>query len=125
MVIFYQGTVDHARYIDDVPPVALEYGNKTFGEHWIYQQDGAKPHIHHLTQKRCLDNFPSSIDKDHCALNSPDLNPLDYCILGRVCGGYRLALANIERRSHQRIETSSKKIEKMLLFNLVQLGLLI
>lgn len=80
LVIFDQGTVDHARYIDNVLPVALEYGNKTFRKHWIFQQDGAKPHIHHLTQKWCLDNFPSFIDKDHWPPNSPDLNPLDYCI---------------------------------------------
>lgn len=27
-----------------------------------------------------MDNFPSFIDKDHWPPNSPDLNPLDYCI---------------------------------------------
>ena len=80
LLILDQGTVDHARYIDYVIPIALEYGKKTFGEHWIFQQDGAKPHIHHLTQKWCLDNFPSFIDKDHWPPSSPDLNPLDYCI---------------------------------------------
>ncbi|CAF4498878.1 unnamed protein product, partial [Rotaria sp. Silwood2] len=80
LVIFDQGTVDHAQYIDNVLPIVLEYGNKIFGENWIFQQDGARPHIHHLTQKWCLDNFPSFIDKDHWPPNSPDLNPMDYCI---------------------------------------------
>ncbi|CAF5226164.1 unnamed protein product, partial [Rotaria magnacalcarata] len=60
--------------------VALKYGNKTFGKHWTFQQDGAKPHIHHLTQTWCQDNFPSFRDKDHWPPNSPGLNPLDYCI---------------------------------------------
>ena len=80
LVIFDRETLDHARYIENVLPVALEYGNKTFGEHWIFQQDGAKPHIHHLTKKWCLDSFPSFIDKDHRSPNSPDLNQSDYCI---------------------------------------------
>jgi hypothetical protein len=61
LVIFDQGTVDHAEYIQKVLPVALKYGNETFGEHWIFQQDGAKSHVHHLTQKWCKDNFPSFI----------------------------------------------------------------
>ena len=38
------------------------------------------PHVHHLTQQWCRDNFPSFIDKDHWPPNSPDLNPLDYSI---------------------------------------------
>ncbi|CAF3539672.1 unnamed protein product [Rotaria socialis] len=80
LVIFDSGTVDHAEYIQKVLPVALKYGNKTFGKHWTFQQDGAKRHIHHLTQTWCQDNFPSFIDKDHWSPNSPDLNPLDYCI---------------------------------------------
>ena len=80
LVIFDLETVDHVVYIQKVLPVALKYGNKTFGKHWTFQQDGANPHIHHLTQKWCQDNFPSFIDKDHWPPNSPDLNPLDYCI---------------------------------------------
>jgi len=80
LVIFDQGSVDHAEYIQNVLPIALKYGTKTFGEHWIFQQDDAKPHVHHLTQKWCIDNFPSFIDKDHWPPSSPDLNPLDYSI---------------------------------------------
>ena len=80
LVIFDRETVDHVVYIQKVLPVALKYGNKTFGKHWTFQQDGVNPHIHHLTQKWCQDNFPSFIDKDHWPPNSPDLNPLDYCI---------------------------------------------
>jgi hypothetical protein len=67
-------------YIQKVLPIALKYGNKTFGEHRTFQQDSAEPHVHHLTQKWCQDNFSSFIDKDHWPPNSPDLNPLDYCI---------------------------------------------
>jgi hypothetical protein len=80
LVIFDQGTVDRAGYIQKVLPIALKYGSKTFGKHLTFQQDGAKPHVHHLAQKRCRDNFLSFVDKDHWPPNSPDLNSLDYCI---------------------------------------------
>ena len=65
LVVLDQGTVDHVKYIEKVLPVALKYGNDTFRDHWIFQQDGAKPHVHHLTQNWCLDHFPSFIDKNH------------------------------------------------------------
>ncbi len=32
LVILDEGTVDHRRYIDEVLPVALKYGNKVFGD---------------------------------------------------------------------------------------------
>ena len=41
LVIFDRETVDHVVYIKKVLPVALKYGNKTFGKHWTFQQDGA------------------------------------------------------------------------------------
>ncbi|CAF3943762.1 unnamed protein product, partial [Rotaria sp. Silwood1] len=78
--LYRRRTVDHVEYIQKVLPIALKYGNETLGEHWTFQQDGVKPHIHHLTQKWCQENFPSFIDKDHWPPNNSDLNPLDYCI---------------------------------------------
>ena len=80
IVIFDEGTIDHARYIREVLPVALKYGNDILGTYWTFQQDGAMPHVHHLTQQWCKDSFPSFIDKDHWPPNSPDLYPLDYSI---------------------------------------------
>ena len=49
LVIFDEGKVDHAEYIQKVLPITLNNGSNTFEEHWIFQQDGAKPHIHHPT----------------------------------------------------------------------------
>jgi hypothetical protein len=80
LVVFKDGTVDHDRYIREVLPVALKYGNKVFGDNWTFQQDGAKPHTHKKSQQWCMDNFPGFIDRDTWPPNSPDLNPLDYCI---------------------------------------------
>ena len=42
LVIFEDGTVDHNRYINEVLPVVLKYGNRLFGNDWTFQQDDAK-----------------------------------------------------------------------------------
>ena len=52
LVILDEGTVDHTVYIK-VLPVALKYGNETFGCDWAFQQDGAKPYSHHLMPEWC------------------------------------------------------------------------
>ena len=49
LVIFNEGTVDHAVYIEKIVPVALKYGNEVLGSDWIFENDGAKPHSHFLT----------------------------------------------------------------------------
>ena len=72
LVVFENGTVDHDRYIKEVLPVALQYGNKILGNQWTFQQDGAKPHAHEKTQEWCAKHFHSFIDKDHWPPNSPD-----------------------------------------------------
>ena len=80
LVIFDEGSVDHQRYIREVLRVAADYGKKVFGNNWTFQQDGARPHTHHLSQQWCQDNDPCFFDKDRWPANSPDLNPLDYSI---------------------------------------------
>jgi transposase len=80
LVILDKGSVNHEKYIKEVLPVALKFGNKCFGNDWTYQQDGATPHTHRLTQEWCEEHFPSFLDKNHWPPNSPDLNPLDYSI---------------------------------------------
>ena len=79
-VIFEDESMDAQRYINQVLPIALESGNRMLENDWTYQQDGAKPHIHHLSQKRCADHFPSFISEDQWSPNSPDLRPLDYSL---------------------------------------------
>ena len=80
LVILGKGTIDHDRYIREVLPVAIKYGNKVFGDDWTYQQDNATPHTHNLTEEWWGQIFPSFIDKDHWPPLSSDLNPLDYSI---------------------------------------------
>ena len=51
LVILDKGTIDQDRYIKEVLPVAIKYGNKIFGDDWTYQQDNATSHTHNLTQE--------------------------------------------------------------------------
>ena len=46
MVVFNEATVDHARYIKEMLPVALKFGEKVFGNDGVFQQDDAKPRPH-------------------------------------------------------------------------------
>ena len=80
LVRFEKGTVDHHRYIKEVLPVALPYGNSKFGKNWTFQQDNGTSHTHQETQDWRSQRFPSFLDKDTWPANSRDLNPLDYCI---------------------------------------------
>ncbi|CAF1514216.1 unnamed protein product [Rotaria sordida] len=116
LVVFEQGTLDHERYIKAVLPVALKYGNHVFGNDWTFQQDGAKPHIHHLTQQWCHDNFPGFIDKDHWSPNSPDLNPLDYCIWDEFQKVIDWNRATSKATLIQELKRAVKKIRKNVVF---------
>ena len=49
LVQFEKSTLDHHRYIKDVLPVALRYGNSQFGNNWTFQQDNGTPHTHQET----------------------------------------------------------------------------
>lgn len=80
LVIFEKGSVDHSRYIAEVLPIVLAYGNNVFGNNWTFQQDGAMPHTHVLTQQCRRDNFPAFIERNRWPPNSPDINPLVYSI---------------------------------------------
>jgi len=112
LVILDDGTVDHDCYIKKVLPVALKYGNKVFGDDWIFQQDGAKPHQHHLTQEWCQKKFPSFIDKDRWPPNSPDLNPLDYSIWDEFANAINWSKIKSKATLIQQLKSSVKKIRE-------------
>lgn len=80
LVILDNGTVNKDRYISEVLPVALKFGRKVFGNDFTFQQDGATCHTHKESQQWCADNFPAFLHKTRWPPNSPDLNPLDYCV---------------------------------------------
>ena len=113
-VIFEDGTMDAARYIKKVLPVARKCGNNMLGNHWTYQQDGAKPHIHHLSQEWCADpnHFPDFIPKNRWPPNSPDLCPLDYSLWNEVAEATNWNHVTTKLTLIDEIKRSVKKIEK-------------
>ena len=84
LVILDEGTVDYSCYIKNVLSVALKCGDEVFYDKYIFQEDGANSHRHHLTQEWRRDNFPSLIDEDLWPQNSPDLNPLNYSVRDKL-----------------------------------------
>ena len=46
LVMFNEGTVNHARYIDGVLPGTMKYGNGNLNDESTFQQDGTKPHVY-------------------------------------------------------------------------------
>ncbi|CAF3455577.1 unnamed protein product [Rotaria socialis] len=78
--ILENGTMDAEVYINEVLPIALECGDKMLGDDCTYQQDGARPHTHNLTQEWCAMHFPDFIPETRWPPNSPDLCPLDYSL---------------------------------------------
>ena len=116
LIIFEKGTVNHERYVNKVLPVALKYGNNTFGDNWIYQQDGATSHTHHLTQQWCRDNFPNFIDKDHWPPNSPDLNPLGYSIWNELVKAIKWNKVNSKVTLIKQLKCAVKKISNKVVF---------
>ena len=116
LVIFDQGTVNHEKYIQDVLPVALKYGNEVFGDDWTFQQDGATPHTHDLTQRWCETNFPSFLDKYHWPSNSPDLNPLDYSIWDEFVQQMNWNNVKSKQTLIEELKRAVKKIREIVVF---------
>jgi hypothetical protein len=116
LVIFEEGSVDHARYIQEVLPVALKYRNEVFGNQWTFQQDGAKSHIHHLIKQWCRNNFPSFIDKDQWPPNSPDLNPLDYSIWDEFVHAIEWEKVTSKKTLVEELKKAIKKIRAEVVF---------
>ena len=123
LVISGTKSMNHERYIKDVLPVALKYGNETFGNDWIFQQDNATPHAHILTQQWCQGHFPMFIDKDHWPPNIPDLNPLGYCIWDEFVG--HITWNNVQSKVTliRELKHAVKKLDCKLCLKVVKNGL--
>ena len=83
------GVKINAKYYKDVilESVLKPQAEKIYSSSpWIFQQDSAPAHKAKIVQNWCRENLPDFIPTSMWPPSSPDLNPLDYCILGILKG---------------------------------------
>lgn len=75
-------------YSSDLLPLLLQDCHNLLQHDFVFQQDGAPAHTAQQTQEWIATNAPDFIKKDEWPPNSPDLNPLDYCVWGVMVAAY-------------------------------------
>ena len=120
-IVFKPGeTLSHINYINIVLPHAHSEGLRLLGDHFIFQQDNAKPHTHHASLQWCEENFADFISFQRWPPNSPDLNALDYHVWNAIATNmdwiqvkdYSSLITEIERGiRHVPIDALSRSIE--------------
>jgi len=70
-------------YVGRLLPSLVDDCTRLLLSGYIFQQDGAPTHTARATQNWRQTNCPDFIAKDQWPPNSPDLNPLDYCVWGQ------------------------------------------
>ena len=81
-------TSNSAYYVNSLLPKLMEDAESLVGENFIFQQDGAPAHTSRQSQDWIRQKNPLFIAKDEWPPNSPDLNPLDFCIWGVMLQHY-------------------------------------
>ena len=82
---------DHERLTADTYQQYLHehvfpWARMTYGDQWWWQQDGASCHTANSTQEFLRRETPFFFDKTVWPPHSPNLNPLDYAIFGKLKG---------------------------------------
>ena len=75
-------------YTEELLPRLLEDCRTSLGHNFIFQQDGAPAHTSHLAQTWLQQQCRDLIGKAEWPPNSPDLNPLDFCVWGIMLERY-------------------------------------
>lgn len=75
-------------YTEELLPLLIDDCHTLLGNDFVFQQDGAPAHTARQAQEWLQLNCPDFIGKDQWPPNSPDLNPLDYCIWGLMLDQY-------------------------------------
>lgn len=57
LIILDEGTMDHRRYIDEILPVALKYGNEGFGDNWTFDRGWCQATYACLNSRMVPDEF--------------------------------------------------------------------
>ena len=76
-------------YTETLLPLLVEDCSNLLQHDYVFQQDGAPGHFARQTQEWLATNCPDFINKDQWPPNSPDLNPLDYCVWGIMQDAYK------------------------------------
>jgi hypothetical protein len=74
--------VNAGYYTEQLLPKLVEDCHNLMGQDFVFQQDGAPAHTARQAQQWLAENCPEFIGKDEWPPNSPDLNPLDFCVWG-------------------------------------------
>ena len=69
-------------------PKLIDDCHALMGDEFTFQQDGAPAHSARQAQDWLQQNCPDFIRKDEWPPNSPDLNPLDFCVWGIMLNQY-------------------------------------
>ena len=67
-------------YLKMLEENVLPWLTETFGEQYIFTQDGAPAHTSNVSQKWCKEHFQGFWDKNMWPPSSPDINPMDFSI---------------------------------------------
>ncbi|KAI6655436.1 hypothetical protein LOD99_2271 [Oopsacas minuta] len=87
LVFVPEGTKINAKvYQDLILDKYVRHIGSTFmkGEKWIFQQDGAPAHTAKSTLQWLSSNAPAFLGRKEWPPSSPDLNPSDYYLWGRL-----------------------------------------
>lgn len=81
--------VNAGNYTANLLPLLIEDCHNLLQQDFIFQQDGAPAHTARQTQEWLAAQCPDYVSKDEWPPNSPDLNPLDYCVWGIMLAAYK------------------------------------
>ena len=75
-------------YCNELLPLLVDDCSTILHDDFVFQQDGAPSHTARHTQEWLAVNCPDFVEKDQWPPNSPDLNPLDFCVWGMMLESY-------------------------------------
>lgn len=84
-----QTKINAQHYTDNLLPPLVDDCQNLLQDDFVFQQDGAPAHTARQAQDWLMNNTPDFISKDEWPPNSPDLNPLDYCVWGLMLAAYQ------------------------------------
>ena len=81
--------INAEHYTSTLLPQLLNDCHTLLAEDFLFQQAGAPAHTSRQSQELLQASTPDFIGKDEWPPNSPDLNPLDYCVWGLMQESYK------------------------------------